>query len=69
LLIRLPASISMNVFASAGAKVEPLFTFSSLFFIFFQCFLKLFLNSLVTAPLQSNVFSCFVGFFLFRVLF
>ena len=41
----------------AGAKVPPLFTFTSLFFIFFPCFFNLFLNSLATVSLQNKVFS------------
>ncbi|PUU67605.1 hypothetical protein DBB36_23065, partial [Flavobacterium sp. WLB] len=43
-------------FVVAGAKVEPLFTFTSLFFIFFPSFLHLFLNFLITQVLQFKLF-------------
>jgi len=42
--------------AVAGAKVPPLFTFTRLFFIKFQPFAKLFLNSLITQNLAFQVF-------------
>jgi len=42
--------------AVAGAKVPPLFTSARVFIIKFQCFSKLFLNSLVTQNLAFEVF-------------
>ncbi len=52
-------------FAVAGAKVEPLFTFARLFFIFFPSFFRLFLNFLITAHLQRKLFYAIVGFFFY----
>ncbi len=49
-------SISMNAFAVAGAKVAHLFTFPTLFFIFFPSFSILSLNSLGTASLHFELF-------------
>ncbi|WP_216360284.1 hypothetical protein, partial [Flavobacterium sp. ACN6] len=51
----------------AGAKVPPLFTFTSLFFIFFPCFKRFFLNTLITAYLQNYFFLYNVGFFFITV--
>jgi hypothetical protein len=65
----MPASISMNAFAVAGAKVPHLFTFPRLFVLFFRCFLHSFPNSLITAGLYPHLFYNFVGFFLLSLRF
>lgn len=56
-------------FVVAGAKVPPLFTFTSFYFAFFPCFFNLFLNLLVTAYLQFRFFWFSVSFFLVRLWF
>ena len=58
-----PASISMNAFAVAGAKVEPFSSYPSFFSGFFRSFFDLFLNILITRILQAKLFYPFIGFF------
>ena len=58
-----PASISMNAFAVAGAKVEPFSAFASFFTEFFQCFFDIFLNILITGALHFKLFWILVSFF------
>ncbi|WP_431241683.1 hypothetical protein ACQ9BO_17025 [Flavobacterium sp. P21] len=52
----LPASISVNVFAVAGAKVAPFSSCARLFSMFFRSFFYFFPNLLITVSLQSKVF-------------
>ncbi|MNX74918.1 hypothetical protein D3C86_1063730 [compost metagenome] len=58
-----PASISMNAFAVAGAKVEPFSSYPSFFSRFFRSFFDLFLNILITRILQAKLFCLPVAFF------
>jgi len=55
--------------AVAGAKVDPLFTFTRLFIIYFPSFLKLFLNTLITQNLTTCLFIDFRNFLIWDVFF
>ena len=55
--------------AVAGAKVDPLFTFTSLFIIYFPSFLKLFLNTLITQNLTTCLLIDFRNFLIWDVFF